>query len=95
MGAMAWHAQPDEARKQQMNTVMSCRAPFPPALPFASLSGVWAAFTQLTTNHSQLCSLLVPEIWEQMEGVLEVVPYQEPRGKAMRRGIEKLPGLSP
>lgn len=47
--------------------------------------------TQLTTNHSQLCSLLVPEIWEQRVGVMETVPYQEPRGKAMRRGTEEVP----
>ena len=73
-----------------MNTVMSCRAPFPPALPFASLPLGLGCVTQLITNHSQLCAVLAPEIWEQMEGVLEVVPYQEPRGKAMRRGIEEV-----
>lgn len=58
-----------------MNTVMSCRAPFPPALPFASLPLGLGCVIQLTTNHSQLCAVLAPEIWEQMEGVLEVVPY--------------------
>lgn len=45
----------------------------------------WGCITQLTTNHS-----LVPDIWEQMVGVLEAAPYQKPRRKGRKREIEEV-----
>lgn len=68
-----------------MNTVMSCRAPFPPAslLPASSGSGL---HPQLTTNHSQLCSLLVPGNLGADGGNVGSSPYQEPRGRAREEG---------